>query len=304
MPMLDRIRALVIVIEEGSINRAATRLRIAQPALSRQMQRLENELGGRLLERETGGVKPTGFCHDVLTTLRPILTSYDQAVAHLRKQAGSGKSELRVGYLISIAQPLLTPALAALRKDHPSLKVTLLDMSPREQIDALHAGKIDVALIGQEGAMASKEFYCRKLARLEVCAALSSSDPLAKKTRLKLDAFKNKAFIAMDEGQMPGRNQWIISLCRLARFKPRFIATTDGIHNVLSLIATESATAFFPEYLRNFAHPEITFVPLAEPKATCDLIVLWQRGTVSKETRAFVETLSATAKKVWPAKSA
>ena len=61
--MMDRIRALLTVIEEGSVNRAAVRLRITQPALSRQMQALENELGGKLLERETSGVKPTGLGH-------------------------------------------------------------------------------------------------------------------------------------------------------------------------------------------------------------------------------------------------
>ena len=59
--MIERIRALLTVIEEGSVNRAAVRLRITQPALSRQMKALEHEIGGRLLERETSGVKPTGW---------------------------------------------------------------------------------------------------------------------------------------------------------------------------------------------------------------------------------------------------
>jgi DNA-binding transcriptional LysR family regulator len=63
--MIDRIRALLIVIEEGSVNRAAMRLYITQPALSRQMQALEHEIGGKLLERETSGVKPTDLGHSL-----------------------------------------------------------------------------------------------------------------------------------------------------------------------------------------------------------------------------------------------
>lgn len=300
--MLDRIRTLAVVVEEGSLNRAAARLRIAQPALSRQMKWLENELGGKLLERETSGVKPTGFCHDVLATMRPVLATYDEGVARLKRQARSGKAELRVGFLISVAQPLLTPALAGFRETYPSLKVRLHDMSPKEQIDALRAGEIDIALVGQEGASATRDFYCRTLGRVGVCAALSSSDPLARKNRLMLSAFKDKAFIGVDEEQVPGRNQWMTTLCRMAGFRPKFVATCDGIHNVLSLVVSETATTFLPEYFQNFAHPGVVFVPIAEAKASWDLIVLWQRGNASKETRAFVNLLSETAKQAWPPK--
>ncbi len=114
--MIDRIRALLTVIEEGSVNRAAVRLRITQPALSRQMQALENEIGGKLLERETSGVKPTGLGHALVKSMRPLVESYDAALAELRRQARGERSELRVGYLISAAQSVLTPALARLRK--------------------------------------------------------------------------------------------------------------------------------------------------------------------------------------------
>ena len=297
--MLDRIRTLTVIIEEGSVNRAAARLRIAQPALSRQMKWLENELGGKLLERETSGVRPTGFCHDVLAVMRPVLTAYDKGVAQLKSQARSGKSELRVGFLISAAQPLLTPALAEFRKIHPGVKVRLHDMSPKEQIDALRAGEIDIALAGQEAGPAARDFYCRTLGRVGVCAALSATDPLASKKKLKLDAFRDKAFIGVDEEQVPGRNQWIVSLCRTAKFRPRFVAICDGIHNVLSLVVSETATTFLPEYFRTFAHPGVVFVPLAEAKAKWELMVLWQRGKVPPETRAFVEILAGTAKTVW-----
>lgn len=146
--MMDRIRALLTVIEEGSVNRAAVRLRITQPALSRQMQALEAEIGGKLLERETSGVKPTGLGHALVKSMRPLVSACDSALADLRRQARGERSELRIGYLISAAQSVLTPALARLRQSHPDLKLKLHDMSPREQIDGLRAGELDVALIG------------------------------------------------------------------------------------------------------------------------------------------------------------
>ncbi len=303
-PMLDRIRALIAITEEGSVNRAAARLRITQPALSRQMKSLETELGGRLLEREPSGVKPTGLCHEVLAAMRPILASYDKAVAGLKTKARGEREELRVGYLISAAAPLLTPALAAFGKVHPGMKLKLHDMSPREQIDALRAGEIDIALIGQEGMSAAKEFYSRKLGSLGVCAALSATDPLAGKSRLKLQALREREFIGVDEHEVPGRNQWMVSLCRKAGFRPRFAATCDGVHNVLSLVVSESATTLLPAYMRGFLHPGAVFVPIADAKEGWDFIVLWQRGRASKETRAFIEALAVTAEKVWPSQPA
>jgi len=203
--MIDRIRALRTVIEEGSVNRAALRLRITQPALSRQMQALENEIGGRLLERETSGVKPTGLGHALVKGMTPLLASYDTALATLRRQARGELSEVRVGYLISAAQSVLTPALESLRRTHPALKTRLLDMSPREQIDALHSGEIDVALTGQEGQVAAKDFHSLTLRSLGVCVALPAADSLAEKKKLALRDLKTHASSA-----------WTSTRCRAA----------------------------------------------------------------------------------------
>ena len=291
--MIDRIRALFTVVEEGSVNRAAVRLRLSQPALSRQMKSLEADVGGRLLERETSGVKPTALCHTLMKTMRPALASYEAALAEVRRHARGARQELRVGYLISAATSLLTPALARLRRTHPSLKLKLHDMSPREQIDALRAGELDVALIGQEGAVAAREFFSMKLCTLKVCAALSGNDELADRKSITLKELKSHDFIGIDEDQMPGRNRWTASLCRTAGFKPRFSANIDGITHVLSAVASEAAVTLLPEYFRSFQHPGVVFVPVRDDKARWDFIVLWQRGKPAAATRALVETLAA-----------
>lgn len=291
--MIDRIRALLVVIEEGSVNRAAVRLRITQPALSRQMKSLENEVGGKLLERETSGVKPTDLGHALLKSMRPVIDAYEAALAGVRRQARGLKSELRVGYLISAARPVLTPALALLRTTHPDLKLTLHDMSPKEQIDALRAGELDVALIGQEGVMAAREFYSHKLCSLGVCAALSATDPLAARESISIRDLKARDFIGVDEDQMPGRNGWMTALCRSAGFKPRFTGITDGITRVLSQVVSESAVTLLPDYFRDFNHPGVVLVPVTDAKTRWDFIVLWQRGKVPATTRALVEALSA-----------
>ena len=293
--MIDRIRAFFAVVEEGSVNRAAVRLRITQPALSRQMKALEDEVGGRLLEREASGVKPTALGHTLMKTMRPALTGYEAALAEIRRHARGFRNELRIGYLISAAQPVLSPALAHLRKAQPSLKLKLHDMSPKEQMDALRAGDIDIALVGQEGAVGARDSFSRKLSSFGVCAALSASDALAARKRIAIADLKSRDFIGVDEDQVPGRNRWMTGLCRAAGFKPRFIAVTDGITHVLGLVTAESAVTLLPDYFRTFRHPGVKFVPVSDANARWDFIVLWQRGQVPAATRAFLDALSTAA---------
>ncbi len=293
--MIDRIRALLTVIEEGSVNRASVRLRITQPALSRQMKALEDELGGRLLERETSGVKPTGLGHALVKSMTPIIASYDSALADLRCQARGERAELRVGYLGSAAQSFLTPALAQLRKSQPKARLKLHDMSPREQMDALRSGELDLALIGQEGSLAAKEFHSLKLCTLGVCVALADSDPLASRKSIALKELKGRDFIGVDEDQVPGRNRWMTALCKAAAFKPRFIVIVDGLTHVLSNVVSESAVTLLPAYFGSASHPGITFVPVSDATARWDFIVLWQRGHASSATLALVHALKKVA---------
>lgn len=296
--MIERFRALGIVIEEGSVNRAALRLRIGQPALSRQIQALEGEVGGRLLERTPTGVEPTGLGHAVVKAMTPVIAGYDAALAEVRRQARGERAEVRVGYLISAAQAILSPALDAVRLTHPGVKVRLLDLSPREQIAALRAGEIDLALIGQEGRIAAKEFHCLTLTSLGVCAALAADDPLSAKARISLGSLKAKDFLGIDENEMPGRNQWIGTLCRSAGFKARIVASEDGVSHVLSRIASESFVTLLPGYFLDSTHPGVVFRPLADAKVRWDFILLRQKGKMTPAMRALVEALQDSASRL------
>lgn len=289
--MIDRIRALLTVIEEGSVNRAAVRLRITQPALSRQMKVLENEVGGRLLERESSGVKPTGLGHALVKAMRPLVKSYDNVMSDLRRQARGERAELRVGYLGSAAQRFLTPALALLRKSYPAARLKLHDLSPREQIAALRSGELDVALIGQEGVAASREFHSAKLCSLGVCAAMADGDRLDAKKSIAIKDLKGRDFIGIDEDEMPGRNRWMTALCKTAGFKPRFVAVVDGLTHVMSHVVSESAVTLVPAYFAKSSHPGVAFVPVSDAKAKWDFIVLGQKGSASPAARALVAAL-------------
>src|SRR4249919_1706246 len=170
--MLEKLRLFLVVLEEGSLRRAADRLRISQSAISRQMKSLELDLGGRVLERTSAGVRPTNGGHALAERAETLLADYDSTVAEVRRLVRGESERLRIGYIASAAQEYLGPALAVLRRAYPRLNVKMLDQTPGEMIIALRQDKIDLALTLLGVDVLSRDFYARKLATVRSVAAL------------------------------------------------------------------------------------------------------------------------------------
>lgn len=289
--MLAQLRVFLVALEEGSLNRAAARLRMSQSALSRQMQALEAEIGGTLLERTTSGVRPTDAGHALANALPRILGDYDQAMAEARRLARGQRDLIRIGYLGSIASTFLNPALAELRRTHPEVKVKLLDQSPGEQIAALRKGEIDLAVTGQEGALASNEFYTRKLESFPIIAVLPADHPLATRKKISLKQLQGEPFLSAPEEDMPGRDRWVTQLCRKAGFRPHFAQVAESLSQGFSLISSEGLISIAPAYLLNHPAGGVAMVPISDEGAKWDFLIVWQRGRLSTSMKAMLDAL-------------
>ncbi|BET69086.1 LysR family transcriptional regulator [Opitutales bacterium ASA1] len=290
---IDLLRSLATVLAEGSLNKAAVRLGMAQSSLTRQMQALEHEIGGRLLERTSSGVAATAAGQALAARLDEVLGALDDALAEARRLARGQQSILRVGYLLSAARTYLNPALAEMRRAHPEVKVKLFDLSPGEQIDGLRRGEIDVGLIGQSGKVLESEFYSKRLALLPLVVALSETHPLAAREKLRLADLKGENFVGAPEYHVPGNDRWIAQLCRRAGFRPRFAQESDSLMHGLSLVVSEGAVAVLPEFAVDMQAPGIVMRPLGDAFAKFEFLVVWQRGKVTAPTRALIDALAA-----------
>ena len=286
------LRAFITVVEAGSLNRAAEQLRIAQSTLSRQMQALESEMGGRLLERTPTGIFPTATGHVLLRELRPALAALDRALQSTRSQARGQSATLRIGYMGS-ATAWLTPALAEVRRHHPEVKVTLTDLTPGEQIRALAQGEIDVALPGQAGALLTRDFHTRHFHSAPVWVALADAHPLAAKKPITLAALREEAFIGANPADMPGYDSWVAQLCKRAGFKPRFLRQAESLAQTMALVVAESAVSLLPEFVKDIPCPGVRFQPLADAEARWELFAVWQRGLTSAPLHTLLNALSS-----------
>lgn len=290
---LDLLRSFFAVVEHGSLSQAAERLHVSQSTLTRQMHALEHTVGGQLLERSSSGVALTAAGSRLLDGMKPLLPRFDAVMDDARKQARGQSAQLRIGYLMSLAADYLNPALVALRREHPEVKVKLIDLSPGEQMEALRKGEIDLALLGHAGKFLAREFFVRQLATLPVFAVMSATHPLAAASSIRIADLKGELFVGANDSDLPGHNAWIAKICRRAGFRPRFVLNADSLTHGLATVVTEGAIDFLPEYTKKNAGPDVVFRPLQDVDARWELFVAWQRGKVSAPIRAVLAALPA-----------
>jgi molybdate transport repressor ModE-like protein len=295
LTVLEKLRLFLVILEEGSLRRAADRLRISQSAITRQIQALELELGGQVLERTSAGVRPTNGGAVLAERAKALLADYDSTMAEVRRLNRGESERLRIGYIASAVQEYLGPALAVLRRDYPKLKVKMLDQTPGEMIIALRQGEIDLALTLHGIDLLSRDFYIRKIATVKSLVALPVSHRFATKRQVSISQLKGETFVRGSDDAVPGYTQRIIQLCRkYGGFRPRLatIDKTTSLVESLAVAANEEAISIQPAFISHLEVPNVVMVPIADAGATWDLFVVWLRGKVAGPLRTLLSELS------------
>lgn len=287
------LRSFLLVAELGSLSKAAERMRVAQSTLTRQMQLLEHEVGGRLFERGHDGVALTAAGLRLLEGLRPVLVQTEALLTEVGQLARGKSAILRVGYLGSIATDYLNPALKRLRQAHPKVKAILFDLSPGEQLEGLRAGRIDLALLGETDRSIAREFFVRSFGTLPLDVALAEDHPLAGKTTLELKDLRAETFVGIPDRDVPGYVPWLTQCCRRAGFRPRFGEEASSLTHALTLVAAENFVTLLPRAAGRAASPGVALRRLRPEDAHWSLLIAWQRGKVSEPVRAMVDALGA-----------
>ena len=289
--MLLQLRSFLAVIQEGSLHQAAIRLNISQSALSRQMQALEHEVGGKLLERSSTGVVPTQGGRELAERVESWLASYDANLLAVRRTIRGETGELRIGYLASAFAEHLEPALDQLSRHHPNTKVKLLDLFPGEQSTALRQGKLDLAFTDDERDFPMRDFQAKKIAVIKNIVCLPTEHPLASKKQLKIAQLKDETFIVSPNSLVPGVRRRLIQVCRTGgKFRPKTVELAGGLSEAFSAIANDGVAAIMPDFLRHQKRPGVVFVPISDA-ATSGLFVVWQRGHASDPLHALLGAL-------------
>lgn len=295
---LRHLRYFVVVAEEQNITRAAARLHVSQPPLSRQIRDLEQELGVALFERSAQAVRLTEAGSAFLGEARAVLHRVDQAVDHVRAVASKCGGELRVGYAPSPTVELLPPALRAFSKALPRVKVVLRDMTGGEMLEGLDKGRIDVALIVKPALKAARGLNVETLREYRTGVAVPPGHPFASRKAVTVKDVAAQPLVVYSLNDYPDYHEMLERLLGKAFNKARIVEECDGAMSLITAVESGRGVSVASESLCCIARDRIDFVPLspaADPVVVC---MAWRKGAPSMQAQRFIDILRKEAGRV------
>jgi DNA-binding transcriptional LysR family regulator len=230
---LRHLRYFAAVGEALSFSGAAARLRVAQPALSRQVQDLEDEIGVDLLRRGPRGVTLTPEGRLFLEQVRELLKRTDASIEKVRALANGGYSELRVGYAPTLAVEILPPGIEAFRRSMPRAKLWLHDLSSDELVAGLRNGTLDLAIMAEATGDHTAGIEFELLRTYPLCIALAATHPFARLKSVPLEKIAAESLIGMRRSDYPEYYPRLERLFASIGAKPRVAVECDSSSSLL-----------------------------------------------------------------------
>lgn len=259
------LECFIAVAEELNFSRAARRLHMSQPPLSRQIQALEEKLGVRLLNRNTRSVTLTSAGMLYLQDARQILTRLDAATASVRR-AGTGETLLlKLAFIGVLLEEDMVSVLQSFQKLHPRCQIHLTDLPPAAQMNALQSGQVDGAFIGAAPIKLNKGLSSVVWKREPLLIALPKNHPLATTTKIPLSALKNESWVMVTRTSAPSYRRQFDRLCMDAGIQPRVVQESERVPAVLTMIAAQQGISLLPEAVSRLVHPGVTFRSIKGP---------------------------------------
>ena len=285
---LRHLRYFVAVAEELNFTRAAAKLRLAQPSLTRQIHNLEEELEVRLLDRTRNQVSLTEEGKSFLVDARRLVALSLESVKAVQRFSRGETGQLNIAYLSNFDFELLPQTLGAFRQAFPHIALNLFDMVPAEQLRALEARKIDLGYVGLRPPASAAGLQAESIARHRTVVVLPAKHALAAKRQVKLGELASMFFVGMSEKTHPGFRDWLNGTCRPAGFTPRVLQDAELEPALMTLVAEGLGVTLAREHIRKFPHPGVALRPLSPP-VTSDYCIAWNRNNDSRALQQYIE---------------
>ncbi|HYH33306.1 MAG TPA: LysR family transcriptional regulator [Pseudonocardia sp.] len=287
---LHQLRYFVAVAREGSMTQAAASLFLAQPTLSIQIRKLEQDVGTKLFERLARRVQLTAAGEAFLEHAERALAEVERGRERVEEVVGLRHGRVAVGVLPSVGAHLLPAVLAAFRAEHPAVAVRMVEHDVSRDFEQLvHSGELDIAVTRMPATLAG--LGSRTLVREPIVALVPPDHPLRDRPDVAVRELADEDFVCMRTGY--GLRELADQLCARAGFTPRVVIETGQLSIVQGMVRSGVGVALLPRLAARGAERA---VPVSDPGARRELGVVWRPGSLhSPPVRAFLDRLLAAA---------
>jgi DNA-binding transcriptional LysR family regulator len=286
---LRQLRYFVAVAETLNFGRAATRLNMSQPPLSRQIKAFETELGTTLFARTSRGVRLSAAGSALLVDARRLLREAD-AIAAGAHALGRGEiGSVRLGFISTASYNVLPRVLPEFHRRRPGVRLHLQEATSDAQAAMLREGDLDVALVVPPLFEVDCEY--RPLLREPLIAALPARRRWPR--RVPLATLASEPFILFPRKAGVGLYDLIVGFCRDAGFTPRIEQEAIQMPTIVGLVAAGMGVSLVPASLRHMRRTGVVYRPLAQASPLMEVGLAWRNGEIDPAVAAFVDHVAA-----------
>ena len=287
---LRHLRYFVVLAEELHFGRAAERLHIVQPTISRQISRLEQDLGVALFHRTKRSVRLTEAGRVLLEEARQLLERSEEAILKTRRAAAGEAGTLCVGLTGSSTYIVLSKVLPLHQERFPNVRIAPREMNTSVQLEALREGSIEVGFVRLPVGFEGRDLDIFPFFREPMGLALAKSHRLAKLKQVPLRELSDEPFVMPSREREPGWREHVAGPCERAGFVPKVVQETTEVQVGVMLVASGVGVTIVPASSRKFQTPATTYRKLEEPAPTTVLSVASRKDSRSPTADAFLET--------------
>jgi DNA-binding transcriptional LysR family regulator len=284
---LRHLRSLLVLAEELHFGRAADRLGIAQPALSRQIQQLESELQTRLLKRSPRAVSLTDAGREFVESVSPALRQLEDAAANATNFARAKRGKLRLGSSSNLSSEFVPELLDRLHQESPLVRIDVRELSVAEQIRTLHAAEIDVGLATLP--IHDPSLIFRRIHSEALVLMVPRESEFANRTSVRLRDLAKEQFIMCPRYRHTGFHEVVIELAAKAGFRPRIASEVDAKTASVALVERGLGVSLVPQSETSTGSERVRYIPITSPAVFIDIGVVWRRENMSPIVRWFID---------------
>jgi DNA-binding transcriptional LysR family regulator len=271
-----KLRYVVTVAEELSFTRAAVRLHMTQPPLSKQIKEVESELGVRLFERTKRVVQLTKAGEVFVERARLLLRDLDQ-LRHVSGQADRGEAgQLTIGFLGAIAFDLFPRILREYRAQVPDVRIELLESDNHALMDGLRSRRIDAAFM--RPYYQDADISMKTLLLDQFVVALPTRHRLAGRKAISIRDLAEEPFVTASRSPAPSIYAQTMAICEKAGFHPHVTQASTHLHTAIALVSAGMGIALVPRSIMNLGLQGVSYAKLNDVSETIEVVVAWRNN--------------------------
>jgi LysR family transcriptional regulator, benzoate and cis,cis-muconate-responsive activator of ben and cat genes len=285
---LRHLRYFIAVGEEENVSRAALKLHVSQPGLSRQVRDLEDELGFLLLQRSAKSVRLTEAGRAFLIEARAVLQRAEDAVKAARAIATGARGELHVGYAPSLTARFLPQALRGFQAQSPGVRVKLHDLSTEEMLAGLREGALQMAFVVKLAAML-RGLRFEELARDSICLAVAPHHPLAGRRTVKLAEIAGEPLVTYSRKDYPDAHENLAAMFAAIKRRPRIAEEHDSVSSLIAAVEAGNGVAIAVQSLSCTAGLRLKLIPISPAPPPLIVGAAWSKKGLMPAAERFLK---------------